>query len=325
MRRILILVSLAVFILLISCGNPVNQKPGGADSVYTGKLIIFHAGSLSVPIKEICDSFKVLHPDVEILTEAAGSKECARKISDLKKPCDLMLSSDFQVIDQLLIPEYASWNIKFASNEMAIVYSEKSKYADQINGDNWYEILLKPDVAFARSDPNSDPCGVRALMTIDLAEIFYNQQGLAKEFVSKDLNFMRPKETDLLALLESGAIDYIFLYRSVAEQHHLKYVVLPDEINLKNESFAAYYEKVSVETNGKKPGEKIIEKGAPMVYGFTIPKNAPNPALALAFAEFLLGDTGERIMQSNGQPSVVPSSCKTYEKIPQNLKRFAKP
>ena len=30
-------------------------------------------------------------------------------------------------------------------------------------------------------------------------------------------------------LLETHTIDYIFLYRSVAQQHDLKYLLLPDE------------------------------------------------------------------------------------------------
>ena len=45
--------------------------------------------------------------------------------------------------------------------------------------------------------------------------------------------FIRPKETDLLALLEAGEIDYLFIYRSVAQQHGLKMILLDDAMNLK--------------------------------------------------------------------------------------------
>ncbi len=291
-----------------------------------GKLVIFHAGSLSYPVKAVCDSFKLRNPGVEIYTEAAGSKDCARKISDLKKNCDIMLSSDYKVIDNLLIPEWADWNIKFAANEMAIVYTEKSRYAGEMNSKNWVNILLMDDVKTGRSDPDSDPCGVRAVMTFQLAEKYYKQQGLAKKLLAKDINYIRPKETDLIALLESSAVDYIFLYRSVAEQHKLKYLLLPDEINLKNEKFSDLYSTVSVETNGKKPGEKITEKGAPMVYGLTIPKNAQNPDLAIAFLSYFLDPQGGMaIMQACGQPSVIPAVTATNEKIPQALKKFAQP
>src|SRR5262245_38948276 len=50
--------------------------------------------------------------------------------------------------------------------------------------------------------------------------------------------FMRPKSAELLPLLEIGQIDYLFSYRSVAQQHQLKYVALPDEINLSAENLA---------------------------------------------------------------------------------------
>jgi len=82
-----------------------------------------------------------------------------------------------------------------------------------------------------------------------------------------------------LALLESNTIDYIFLYRSVAQQHGLKHLILPDSINLKLPELKDYYLTVSTEISGKKPGETIKKTGAPMVYGITIPKNAPNPEL----------------------------------------------
>ena len=115
----------------------------------------------------------------------------------------------------MLIPNFADWNINFTTNEMAIVYHDASRYANEINKDNWYKILLKKDVAYGRSDPNSDPCGYRAVLTSQLAESYYQQKGLAEQLMAKDQNYIRPKETDMLGLLESNAIDYIFLYRSV--------------------------------------------------------------------------------------------------------------
>jgi len=132
----------------------------------SGDLVIFHAGSLSVPMKEISAAFKKLHPEVNILMESAGSVESARKITDLDKPCDILATADYKVIDNMLIPKFADWNIKFVSNEMCIVYSEKSRYASQINSKNWCDILQKKDVAYGRADPNSDPCGYRSVMTM---------------------------------------------------------------------------------------------------------------------------------------------------------------
>jgi len=49
--------------------------------------------------------------------------------------------------------------------------------------------------------------------------------------------------------------------------------------------------------------------GKPIVYGVTIPKNAPNPDLALEFVKFLLGPEGQAIMAEQGQPPIVPHSA----------------
>jgi molybdate/tungstate transport system substrate-binding protein len=236
-----------------------------------------------------------------------------------------MASADYTVIDQLLIPDYASWNIKFASNEMTLVFTEKSKSSEDINSENWFEILLKEDVAYGRSDPDSDPCGYRTVLTMELAEQYYKKPGIADELLEKDKRYIRPKETDLLGLLESGNLDYIFLYRSVAKQHGLKFLLLPDEVNLKNPTFTSLYNSVNVEISGKKPGQKITKQGEPMVYGITVLNEAPNKEVALAFVKFLLEKrNGMKIMEKNGQPSIVPEKCEKYNAVPKELKEFVK-
>ena len=313
---------LSVLAFLIACINQ-NTKEKAISKIDTlsGEIIIFHAGSMTVPVKRICDSFKTEHPSVEVLTEACGSKQCARNITDLHKDCDVFISADYMVIDNMLIPRYAQWNIPFASNEMTLVYNNKSKYAGEITRDNWCEILLKKDVTFGRSDPNSDPCGVRAVLAVKLAEKYFRNKGLADKLLIKDNKYLRPKETDLLALLETNTVDYIFLYRSVAEQHKLNYLVFPDEINLKKRELANLYKTVSVEVNGKKPGEKIMEFGEPMVYGITIPSCVKNPIAAQTFVEYFL-TKGMKIIEANGQPSVIPSRTNSYDKVPERWKKF---
>lgn len=296
------------------------------NNTISGDLIIFHAGSLSMPFKEIAGEFNKLYPDVKVLLESAGSVASARKITDLNRPCDILASSDYGVIDNMLIPKYADWNLKFVSNEMSIVYRQESRLAGQINVNNWYDILMKKQVAFGRADPNSDPCGYRTLMTLELAEKYYKKPGLAKLISGKDQNYIRPKEVDLVALLESGSLDYLFLYRSVAIQHNLQYIVLPDEINLKNMGLSAQYATATTEINGKEPGQKETMKGEPMVYSVTMLRDAPNKPAAIAFLQFLLSrDKGMKIMEKDGQSSVIPMTMKNYDKLPKELKDFAKP
>lgn len=287
---------------------------GMAQDTPSGKLIIFHAGSLSVPFHQIADAFMKEYPQVKVELESAGSVASARKITDLNRSCDIMASADYQVINKMLIPKYTRQNIQFATNEMVIAFTGKSRRSHEINRSNWFRILLDPEVLVGRSDPDSDPCGYRTVMTLKLAAKYYDRPDLAEKLLKKDIRFMRPKEVDLIALLESHNIDYMFIYKSVAVQHRLKYLSLPNEINLGDPRLADLYSTVHVTIQGKQPGETMTMKGEPMVYGITILRDAPNKAAAEAFVKFLLDpEKGGRIMRENGQEAV--RSEKSEEKL----------
>jgi molybdate/tungstate transport system substrate-binding protein len=291
-----------------------------------GEVIIFHAGSLSIPMKQMAEAFNKQYPNVKVLREAGGSRICARKITDLKKPCDIMASADYSVIDTLLIPKYASWDIHFATNEMAIMYRPDSRYAKEINGNNWYKILLRKGVQYGHSDPNADPCGYRSLLVWQLAEKHYKDPGLYKELLDHcPPQNIRPKETDLIALLEAGQIDYVFIYKSVCEQHHMPFVELPAQINLGSPAYTDFYKQATIKISGKKPGTFVEKKGAPMIYGLTIPNDAPHRAWAIKFLAFVLGPQGRAIMEKNGQQAIYPAKVSgDASKLPAELKQFVK-
>jgi molybdate/tungstate transport system substrate-binding protein len=77
-------------------------------------------------MKQIAQEYEKRNPGVKIYLESSGSLVCARKITELKKPCDILASSDYYVINKLLVPQYASWSIRFATNEIVIAFLEKS-------------------------------------------------------------------------------------------------------------------------------------------------------------------------------------------------------
>lgn len=286
------------------------------------KVIVFHAGSLSVPFAQMEKAFESKYPQYDLVREAAGSRACARKITDIGKPADVMASAAYKVIDNLLIPDYAKFNVQFATNEMAIAYTSKSKYADTITADNWPDIFLKKGVKIGHSNPNLDPCGYRSILVTKLVERYYHKPGFYEALLGygdsytngeekKNKVIVRPKETDLLGLLEAGAYDYLYIYKSVAQQHGLKYISLPPEVSLKSKKFSDLYKQVSFQITGKKPGELITKKGAPMVYGITVVHNAAkhlprNKAGAVAFVRFVLSPEGQAIMRQNGQGVIAP-------------------
>jgi molybdate/tungstate transport system substrate-binding protein len=304
--------------LLFSCLSACTQ-----DDEQRERLVIFHAGSLSVPFAKVSALFQRRYPQVEVRAEAAGSRDCARKISELGHACDVLGSADYKVVEDLLQPRFVDFNVLFATNEMTIAFTDRSREADRIDSRNWPRLLLADHVAFGRSDPNHDPCGYRTLMLFQLAEQYYQTPGLAAGLTQKHgRKFMRPKETDLLAVLEAGEIDYLFIYRSVAVQHRLRYVSLPDEVNLRSPQLADHYQTARVKVAGSRPQSVVELRGEPITYSVTIPKNSRRPDLAEAWVDLLLSPEGQSVVEQCGQETLSPALARGLDQLPSRLKRW---
>jgi len=313
MKYILLLFILFFLLLTGSC----NSRHGNQK-----EIIVFHAGSLSVPFNQLKEVYEKTHPDINILLEPAGSLVCARKITELKKPCDIIASADYFVINELLIPGYTKWSVRFATNEIVIAYSEKSKYSSAINTDNWTDILLRDDVIYSRSDPDADPCGYRAAFVIMLEEKLHGKHGLTDKLLAKNKDFIRPKEVDLVALIEANAADYMFQYKSVAIQHGLKYVELPDEINLSNPGKTEIYKSVSLDVAGKEPGMKMKVTGDYINYSMTVIDSAPQKDDAIDFLCFIISEEGLEILRKNGQEPIIPFTTEQPDQLPSKLIQY---
>ncbi len=292
-----------------------------ASSISAKEIVtVFHAGSLSVPFADMERAFEAKYPQYDVQREASGSRAAARKISEIGKAADVMASADHNVIDNLLIPDHAKFKAQFATNEMAIAYTSKAKYADEIDSENWPEIFLRDGVKVGHSNPNMDPCGYRSILVTKLAEDHYKIPDLYTRLFGygdsykvgeedKDKVIVRPKETDLLGLIEANAYDYLYIYRSVAQQHGLDYITLPKQVSLKDEEFKDLYKRATFDISGKRPGQFITKKGEAMVYGITVAENMRSPRNregAIRFVDFVLSNEGQAIMVKNGQGVISP-------------------
>ena len=305
---------------LISSAAPASAEP-------SGPVVVFHAGSLTVPFAKMEKLFEARYPGVDIRREAGGSTRIARMISELHKPADIMASADFKVIDNNLIPSYAAWNIRFATNQLVLCYTDKSRFAGQVTAGNWYEILTRQGVVWGHSDPNLDPCGYRSIMVLQLAEKHYRQPGLYERLLAnRPKENIRPKSVELVSLLKTGNMDYAWEYLSVAVQHELKYIKLPEEINLGNYKRDAFYRQARVRVTGKKPGTWITKSGKSCTYGITMIKKAVNPEAAIAFLAYMLSpDGGLKILKEMGQPPFIPCRIPNREMkdmLPEPLKNL---
>ena len=309
MRTEIIIIALTV--VMASCSSASKRSEADHNT-----LTVFHAGSLSVPLKVLADSFAAQHRDVRFRMEAAGSLETIRKITELGKQADIVASADCRLIDEMLIPDRAGWSLPFAGNEMVIVYGNHSKMRQEISSSNWHSVMQSGNLAIGRSNPDLDPCGYRTVLLLKLAEKYYGQPGLADHVLKASQLNIRPKETDLIALLQTGHLDYIFIYRSIAVQHGLDYLVLPDEINLSNPDFEPFYAQVSTSVKGRKPGEQITITGEAITYGITVLSDAPNKVMAERFIAFMMSSTGKNILLNLGHRTLESGHLPIETRLP---------
>ncbi|MBM7558370.1 extracellular solute-binding protein [Marinitoga litoralis] len=286
---------------------------------FSKKLIIFHAGSLTNVLKAIAIEFEKNNPDVEVQLMSSGSLVVVRKITELGQMADLAFVADYTIIPSFLYPEYANFNVIFSNNSMVLGYTENSKYSEEINKDNWYKVIFNKGVIFGHSNPDLDPAGYRTLMAMQLAEKYYNLNGLYNNFLNSKNRMILKKSIDLIAYLEATEMDYAFLYKSNAIQHNLKYIEFPDEINLSSVNFEENYNKTFIEVPGKN-GEKTKIYGKSINYSFTIPKNANNKNEAIEFIKFMYSDEGKRIFKEKGMELFV--NVDNPNNIPNELKKI---
>jgi molybdate/tungstate transport system substrate-binding protein len=338
-----------------------KSSTGAADSG-SGKtpLVVFGAGSLIIPFGDLEKAFESKYPNIDVQAQYHGSIQVIRHATELHELIDVVATADASLIPMLMYnvddPQtglpYADWYIRFASNRLALAYRPGSLYADEINVDNWYTILRRPDVKVGLADPRFDASGYRTLMAFALAGDYYhtptafmdmfggqfstpfdifsedNQTTITVpqivETVSGSHVLVRGASIQLIALLESGDLDYAFEYESVIKQHGLQMVQLPDAINLGAENVD--YSSVVVELDYQRFASVKPEfRGERIGYGITIPSNAPHPEEAALFIAFLLGPEGRAIMEADYHPLFDPAIASQYDNVPDTLKALCQP
>ncbi len=324
--------------------------------------MVFAAGSLIVPFGQLETAFEAAHPDIDVRLEYHGSIQVIRYVTDIKQEIDVVASADHALMPMLLyqntIPDtdqpYADWTIRFAGNRLALAYTDRSAYHDGISADNWYEVIARDGVRLGLADPRFDPSGYRALMALKLAETVYKVRGIFDAVLGGQFQpaitwfwddgetlitvpellatkadsriMLRGSSIHLASLVESGDVDYAFLYESVIHQQGFRMVELPAGVSLGDEALAAEYSAVRVHLDFQRFASVRPEfTGEPIAYGVTIPSNAPHPELAAQFVAFLLSDEGRAIMEANHHPLRDPIEVDNHDALPAALQHLAAP
>ncbi len=306
----------------------------------TKPLKVYHAGSLQSSLSKLEKTFEKAHPDIDVQLFSGGSGALVDKVTKQNQKADVLASADYSLIPKYMVPNNATFYIDFAKNSIVLCYTDKSKYASDINANNWYTILAKSDVKYAISDPKTDPAGYRSLMTIGLAEKKYNVPTIFNSLVASNSKISKTVKDgvwtidvtntspdakkltitatgpDIAPLLKDGKTDYAFEYSSVAAQSGLKFITLPTEIDLSDPVKTAQYQTMQV----KRPSGSttVTETGMPIVYAVTVPVNARSPDMGYEFIKLLVGSDGQAVLNADGQTPIVPAEA--FGSVPDALK-----
>jgi molybdate/tungstate transport system substrate-binding protein len=261
-------------------------------------LTVFYASTLSGFVREVARRYAAGEPGGAVRGEASGSLDAIRKVTDLERSCDVVISADWRLLARErrgLDP----WVLVFAGNAMGIIYTARAPGAGEISARNWYRVLMRDGVRYAYPDPQRDPEGYWTLIVWQLAERFYGVPGLARAL--EEHRFapgVRPASAQMIPLLQSGELDYYFSYVSEARAAGLKVLALPAKINLGDMALAPYY--VLARALLQEGAARRTIAGAAIGYGATLCRGAANARGAERFLRILAGPDGRRLARKAG-------------------------
>lgn len=337
----------AISLAFLSSVYAQNATPPAASAQpapAASQLIIYHAGSLTAAFKSIEAAFLAEHPGVSIVDKFGGSVNLARQVTVGGEPADIYASADYEDIDALLKPKWASYNIRFGQGAMVLVYkindpnplAKVNAIADQsVRFDpnsnppsipnvapDWTGILSQPGVWIGGGDPGTDPGVYRGVLIMQLAEYYYRQPGLYLALYRNNTYRDGDKTPAPVA-------DYRFVYEHSAlamarTDPSVRLARLPAEIAMSDPSKEAFYSQASLLIAGLgKDDPHVTIKGSRVAWGITLLNSSRNPALATAFLQFLLTpDKGGALQKATGPDPISPAivSEEDYSRLPAELR-----
>ena len=233
---------------------------------------------------------------------SGGSFAVAREIASGIDNTTVFLS----IADSAYYPSYMGndspgWAIGLVTDQLVIAYSNQSlsnpeaatiiklfKEAEATNSSKLFYYafgnLTSGQVKVGISNPLTDPAGFRAWLALEIAGYLYadNESYFADRMLANQGNITASNAAELVPSLETGQIQFLFIYKSAALAKGLGYIPLPAQMNFGNVSYASFYSKFTYVAGGK------TFRGGPIILWISVPKNTNNEALAFQFVNFTL-------------------------------------
>jgi molybdate/tungstate transport system substrate-binding protein len=216
---------------------------------------------------------------------AAGSQEIAKQVKEGTLQGDVFISADPKV-NALLSganEDRVKWYVTFAESPLVLGVNPSSRFAGDLKGKSWNEVLMQPGIKIGRTDPAKDPKGALTVEFLKKA----NKPELATSVLEH--SSVLPEEA-LVQKIQTGELDVGFFYSVETTDAGLTAIDLPAGITPK------------------------------AIYTVTILQNAPDPDGAQKFVSFLLGSKGSALLTEHGLSLTHPQLSGADSSVPPAIR-----
>ncbi len=297
-------------------------------------LSVVAAGSLAPILPSIAASFANATPGVKAPVAAElfeGSEAAASALTLPGQPYDVFVAADFRVVPQHLeppAPNVTSWEVVFASDPLVLAYAPGVGALRGLNATNWPEKIVGAGVTLGAPNASADPLGANAIFALELEDARAGASGaLYGHFFSGGIGGLASPtgatkivaENVAATALATGEVSAYLLYRSYAEVNHLTFVPLNASVDLGSTSPAAVAAYSRASTTVLSGSGSVVERGTPVLFALTIPHDAPDYPLGLAFAAYLLSNATASTWSADGFTPLSPLWTDAPTQLPAAL------
>ena len=268
---------------------PLISYSADAYAVETTTLLTSFSQSTGIPVAPV---------------KSAGSFADANQIA-AGAPDDVFISVALSANSPQYLKNLSSnWAIGFASDQMVLAYSnattasssgaaiiaQGNAAAKSNTTSEWsafFTSLSSGSVKVGIADPVADPAGLRGWLVLEAGGLLYeggNSDAYAVSMLQTKSNVTGAHAAALVAPLQSGQIQFLFIYKSAAIADHLGYLTFDRHVNLGDPNLTSFYSQVSYTDSAGKTA------GAPIILCITIPLSSVNTSEALEFVQYVVSN-----------------------------------
>lgn len=279
-------------------GRPTTTK----GNQVAAPLISYAADAYAPEVTALLEGFSQGSGLPVAPVKSGGSFADANQIA-AGAPDDVFVSVALTAADPAhLKGESPNWAVGFASDQLVLAYANTSSAHEAASqgvsafesnsSSGWaafFSNLTSGSVKVGIGDPAEDPAGLRGWLALEVAGYMYgggNESAYAGRLVRSGGNVTGANAAALVAPLESGEIQFLFIYRSAAMAGHLDYVPLERHVSFGDPSLSSFYSRLSYKDAAG------VTSGAPIILCVTVPLGSANTAEALQFVRYVVENAG---------------------------------